>query len=126
MNKHYIENEQKRATTCIITNHPTVTDKLMKRGATISSIMAIGNRNRTNASKFIGVARRHKLDTPDAPTGRRISSSKADLAYHKAMANDLKDIKKQLLKEIVIIETLELHELKMIDKTEEFIEFLKK
>lgn len=126
MNKHYIENEEKRATTCIITNHPTVTDKLMKKGATIAGVMSIGNRHRTNNSKFVGVAKRHELDAPDDTTGRRISSSKADLAYHKAMANDLKDIKKQLLKEIVIIETLELHELKMIDKTEEFIEFLKK
>lgn len=126
MNKHYIENEKKRTTTCIITNHPTITDKLIKKGATIVGLATMGDYHKTNASSFAGVARCHELDAPNTETGHHISSSKADLAYHKAMANDLKDIKHVLMREIAIIKTLENHESQMIDKTNAFIKSFKK
>lgn len=126
MDKRYIENEKKRTTACIITNQPTVTDKLTKKDATLASLITLSERQHTEASKFIGIAKRHPLDASKPTIGRHIASSKADLAYHKAMAKDLKDIKETLMKEVAIIEALEDHELKMINKTEAFIEFLKR
>lgn len=127
MDKHYIENEKKRTTTCIInnhpriTNHPNITDRLMKKGATIASRATMDYFQKTDAPVFVGVARCHKLDTPNTTTGHRIASNKADLVYHKAMAKDLKNIKNMLIKEIAIIEALENHESQIIDKTNAFI-----
>lgn len=126
MDKCYMENEKKHVTTCIMTNHPTVTDKLMKKGAAFAGMMTTAHCNKTDASKFVGIAKCHELDTPNTTTGHHISSSRADLAYHRALAKDLKDVKEALLEEIAIIEALEKHESKMIDKTKAFIEVLKK
>jgi hypothetical protein len=126
MNKHYIENKKKHATTCIITDHPTVTEKLMSKGAIIAGVMSYSKPYRTDASSFVGVAKCHKLDTPDATKGHHVASSKADLAYHKAMYKDLMDTKTMLLEELAIVEALGNHETKMIDKTQKLIESFKK
>ena len=126
MNKKYIENKKKHATTCIITDHPTVTEKLMNKGAIIAGVMSYSKPYRTDGPEFVGVARCHKLDTPDATKGHHVASSKADLAYHRAMYKDLMDTKAMLLEDIAIIEALANHETKMIDKTQKLIESFKK
>lgn len=126
MNKQYIENKKKHATTCIITDHPTVTDKLIKKDAIFASVMASSRYCHTDASEFVGVARCHKLDTPDDTKGRHVASSKADLAYHKAMYKDLLDIRAMLLDELAVVEALGNHETRMIDKTQNLIESFKK
>lgn len=125
MKKYFIENTKKHATACVITDHPTVTDKLIKKNAVFAGLVSTHDCRRTYADKFVGVTRCHKLDTPDSEIGRNIASSKADLAYHKAMARDLKDIKRQVIKEFATLKALEAHELKMIDKTSAFLELLK-
>ena len=98
----------------------------MSKGAIIAGVMSYSKPYRTDGSEFVGVARCHKLDTPDATKGHHVASSKADLAYHKAMYKDLMDTKAMLLEDIAIIETLANHETKMIDKTQNLIESFKK
>lgn len=126
MDKHYIENEKKHATTCIITNHPNITDRLRKKGSTIAGYATMDDFQKTDAQVFVGVARCHELDTPNTTIGHQIASSRAELAYHKAMANDLKKIKRKLIKEIAIIQALENCELQAIDKTTAFIRSFRK
>lgn len=126
MEKYYRYNDEKHVTTCIMIDHPTLIEKVRKNNANILGLLTYNYDNKTEAAKFVGIAKCHPLDKMNKEIGEHIASSRADLAYHKAMAKDIESLRKAIAEEIAIIDKLDTHEQNMIAKAEKTLKKLTK